>query len=480
MKGIHMDHEKGARVLSLREGGAISWRLVAVLSLIGCIACEVLFNLLPFDHNTLLMYWFYPASLLLASQLYFRQSFIQYSEIKLLFAILVWSMITVVVNFRRAQIVDSYQWFITASTAAFLCFSLPYAFEKEELGRILRLLAVAGLFAAALLSLAGLIAVFAEPIAAKFPSIFEGVGIWSGRLGLDNHPNRSAPAPALGVVFAIILAAAAKKRWQSWLFALCGLICFVPLALTVSRTAILAAGIALGFIAFLSLREALRPRMHRLLCWILCSLAALVVLVGVYQGAEWTARLSNAAIEKQEMQTVQTQQTQQAQEVQEEEVIERDLSDADSFNGRTDIWFAVVRGMLQNPELIAFGTGPVMSSEVMAPYFPEGSPVGIFHNSLVGAFVAYGAVGLLLTLLLLGFVATAALRLSFGKQNEYPLWMRFLPAVLLFTLADSMMEDFLFENLSLNIVCVWFMLAAGFVLRLTGKEKTKTAPKEIA
>ncbi len=476
-----MENGTNTRLVSLREDGAISWRLVALISLVGCIFCEVLFNLLPIDHDTLLLYWFFPAALLLASQLLFRQSIAKHIEMKLLLVMLVWSLATVVLNFYRAQIVDSYNWFAAVCTALFLCFSLPYAFEKEQLERLAKLLAKVTLIAVTLLSLVGLIAVFAEQVATKFPSIFEGIGIWEGRLGLDNHPNRSAPAPALGVIFSILVFKAEKRIWRRVLAVLCGVICFVTLALTVSRTAIIATGFAVGFITFILLREALRPRMRSLFRWSVCALAAVAVVLVIYQGALPVAMLANAAIDQQNEADVETQAIVETQEEDpsDEEIVERDLSDADSFNGRTDIWRGVLNGLIQNPKILAFGTGPAMASEVMAPYFPEGSPVGIFHNSLVGALVAFGVVGLLLILLLLVVIAVASLRLCFGKKEAYPLALRLLPAVLLYTVAESMMEDFLFSNLSLNIVCVWFMLAAGFVLRLTGKEK-KTTPKEIA
>jgi len=45
-----------------------------------------------------------------------------------------------------------------------------------------------------------------------------------------------------------------------------------------------------------------------------------------------------------------------------------------------------------------------------------------------------------------------------------------LPAMLLFTLAEGMMEDFLFAYTSLNIIWIWFMIAAGFVLRMVKRE----------
>jgi len=133
-----------------------------------------------------------------------------------------------------------------------------------------------------------------------------------------------------------------------------------------------------------------------------------------------------------------------------------------------------LNGILQNPKILVIGTGPAVASEVMSPYFPVNSPIGYFHNSLVAVLVSFGVVGLLLTLAFLALVAVAAVKLSFGKENsKAPLYMRLLPAVLLFTFAEGMMEDFLFAYQSLNVSWVWFMIAAGFVVYAVKREPAK-------
>jgi O-antigen ligase len=147
--------------------------------------------------------------------------------------------------------------------------------------------------------------------------------------------------------------------------------------------------------------------------------------------------------------------------------VARDLSDADSFNGRTDIWINVWQGLVKNPIVLAFGTGPRMASQAMAQYFPANSPIGLFHNSLLGTLVSFGVLGLLLILLFIAFVAGSAYNLSFiDIKNADTLAIRMIPALLLFTLAEGMMEDFLFSYNSINIVWLWFMISAGFVMRL--------------
>lgn len=478
---------------SVREDHVFSWRFIAVLTLMGCIAVTVLFNLLPVDHDTLTLYWFFPVSLLLASQLYFGLHFTQQFEIKLLLVFFAWGCATVVLNYGRAQLVDSYEWFATISTAIFLCFSLSYAFEKEGAMRVLKLLALVSLVAAVLLSVASLIAVYAEDIAAKAPSIFEGINIYGGRLYIDNHPNRSAPSPALGVILAGILLVDTKKTWVRVLIVLGAVVCFVPLSLTVSRTAILGAGLAVAFEVALVLRQTLKGRIHAALRVCLSLLVAAVALFAFYKGSEMVAQLSNTALAWQEAAAVTIQvapeTTSLAQESEafagpvvndtvvvepntegaapagpltEEKVITRDFSDAASFNGRTEIWLGVWNGIMENPTILLVGTGPKVASEVIAPYFPQNSPIGIFHNSLVGLLVAHGLPALVLALTFLVLAAFASIRISFGKKFDQPLAVQLLPAVLLFTVTEGMMEDFLFTSTTFNIVWIWFMIAAGF------------------
>ena len=490
--------------ISLREDHVFSWRFIAVLSLMGCIAVTVLFDLLPVDHDTLALYWYLPVSLLVLSQLYFGLRFTRHFEIKLLLMFLAWGCATVVLNYGRAQLVDSYEWFATICTVIFLCFSLPYAFEKEGATRVLKMLAVVMLIAAVLLSVVSLIAVYAKEFAAKVPSIFEGITIFGGRLNIDAHPNRSAPAPALGIILAGILLASTKKVWQRVLIVLGAVVCYVPLALTCSRTAILGAALAVAFEVALTLRYTLKGKIRTALRVCISLFVAAVVLFSFYKGSEMVAQLSNTVLARQEaaeaaalpapVATALPEQTaspaapaatepastepseQQVAPVPslgQEEVVARDFSDAATFNGRTQIWLGVWNGIQENPSILLIGTGPEKASEVMSPYFPPESPIGIFHNSLVGTLVSYGLPGLALALVFLVLVAVASLRLCFGKKSDHPLAVRLLPAVLLFTVIEGMMEDFLFTSLAFNIIWIWFMIAAGFVLRLDKPEANK-------
>ncbi len=487
---------RGAKALRLREEGVLCWRFLAVFSLAGCIAIEVLYNILPIDHDTLLLYWFYPVSLLTLSQLYVGLRYAKKREIRFLLAYFAWMCVCVVLNYGRAHLLESYTWFAATCAALFLCYSLPYAFDKDTAGHVLTVLAITTVLSASLLCAVSLIAIYAPAIAEKAPSVFEGIGFWDGRLSIDIHPNRSSPPLAAAIVLAGYLIARAKRPWQRVLWVLCALICYIPLSLTVSRTAIIAAGLAVGFEVFLALRVRLRAMTKTLQRTLLCAAAGCVALVLLYKGAELVGQANNAyfarveAAAQQEAAVQVAETAPQATEAEEAaaqpeaaaapetQVADRGLTGVDSFSGRTDIWLGVWNGLKENPRILLFGTGPAVAGNVMAPYFPEGSPVGLFHNSLMGALVSFGVVGLLLAAVFLVFTAVFAWRLSFGQMDDAEsLAVRMLPAMLLFTLAEAMMEDFLFASLSLNIVLIWFMIAAGFAARLAKREPSVDAER---
>ena len=239
--------------IPLKEKGVLSWRFLAVLTLIGCVATEILFNIMPIDHDTLLAFWFFPMSLVLLTQLYFGLRFTKHWEIRFLLVYLAWMCLTIVLNRSRAHLVAAYPWFMCTITVLFLCFSLPYAFDQKTAERVMTALAVTTVVAVVFLSIVCLLTVYTNWFAQMFPSFSEGILFDEGRLRIDNHPNRSAPAQAVAVILVGYLLARSKKRWHRVVWVICGVLCYIPLALTVSRTGIIGVGFVLGFEGYLEL-----------------------------------------------------------------------------------------------------------------------------------------------------------------------------------------------------------------------------------
>ena len=68
-------------------------------------------------------------------------------------------------------------------------------------------------------------------------------------------------------------------------------------------------------------------------------------------------------------------------------------------------------------------------------------------------------------------LAIASAKLSFTNLKDADsLGVRLMPALLLFALPETMMEAFLFVEISLNVIWVWFLFTAGFVFRMQKSE----------
>ncbi len=485
-------NKRAADPLAFCRGGVLSWRFLALLALACCAAFDAIQYLVPLDNGTPLLYVFFPASVIVFAFLAYDCRYVKYPEIRFLVFFILWMCASVVLNRSRAHIVDSYLWFASVCVTSFLCFSFPYAFSKKGAARVLTVLAITTLAAVTLLSAVGLTAVFVKDAETRAPALFSGFGIYGGRLWLDSNPNRSAPYCAAGVVLTVYLLVRLKKALPRILVSIGGAICFTALVLTDSRTAIIGACVAIGFETFLlsnvwlnraawmkKARAALRVAISALMMCL--AIAACYLGTGLvrsaydaYSAETDYAAAAGAPVEEQALTPLQ----QDADET--PDLTARDITDMESMRIRLDIWAAVLKGLAGNPKILAIGTGPAVASDLMKPYFPEGSPVGIFHNSLLGALVSFGVVGLLFALIFLVLIAVAAVRFSFGGlTNADTLAVRLLPAMLLFTVSESMMEDFLFVNGGVNTVWIWFMFSAGFVLRFLKAEPIpETEPVE--
>jgi O-antigen ligase len=370
----------------------------------------------------------------------------------------IWMILGLLFNDWRLEKAFTSYWLYCACITTFLCFSLPYAFDKATLKKALSILAVAMLVSATLLSAAALAIVFGGVQVPEAIAKIGYVGIHTdGRLWMVLHPNSIGPICGAAIILTGYLLTRTKKWLVRVLLILSAVACYSAMALTDSRTGILSTtmGVALEFFLLfnLSFSKAKRAGGRIMLSLVATLLAVSIFYFGttavrsVYNDTITTASVKSGA------------------------VVERGLEDADSFNGRTEIWKGTLKGLKENPDILLTGTTPIISGSVMAPYFPEGSPIGNFHNSFVASLVSFGIPGLAVMLAFFVMLAISAARLSFTKLlDKDSLGVRLIPAILLFAVSESMMEVFLFVEFSLNVVWIWFLFAAGFVFRMQKSE----------
>lgn len=463
----------GQTNLSLR-----SWQLPAVLAFVCCIIISVYQYYSMKYADLFLTSVLFPASVGVFALILYTRPFLKYPEVKLLGVLFVWMILGLFINDWRLEKAFSSTWLYCACITTFLCFSLPYAFDKETLKKALSILAVAMLASATLLSAAALAVVFGGVHAPEAITKIGYVGIFDdGRLWMVSHPNTVAPICGA----AIILTGYLLTRTQKWLvralLILCAIACYSTMALTDSRTGFVSTtpGVALEFFLLFNLSFA---KIKRAGGRILLSLAATALCVGVFFFGTNVVRsvynnmvVAHSAADDTAVDSSTSDNTVSDPATKTDMAVDRGLDKVESFNGRTEIWKGTLHGLKENPDILLTGTTPIISGGVMAQYFPKNSPIGNFHNSFVASLVSFGIPGLAIILAFFVMLAIQAGRLSFSELKEKSsLGARLIPAILLFAVSESMMEVFLFVEFSLNVVWIWFMFAAGFVFRMQKSE----------
>ena len=477
---------------------ALQWKNLAALAAGVTIAVSLYRYMDTLHSGAIVAYLLYPASVGFLSLLIYTRAFLRHPEVRLLGAFFVWTLLVIGLNMSRADGALSSGWFYSLCATSFLCFSLPYAFADSEQARVVSALAwVTVLLAAVLCAFAIYFAATGRVIAMR-PGIEGAFGIGDdNRLWMFCHPNAAAPICGIGVVLSVYLFFTSSKHRLRFVLLLPFLLGLVALTLTDSRAGILATTLSLGVEAFvLVCAKGFRTRKHalRMLLALALSVALMVVF---YQGTVWIRQGFNAIlstrasagaaafvpVDSAEPVAADCAVASPAPETdastqslpQSQALSSRDLSDFNNFNGRTAIWSATFHGLRENPSILLTGTTPLVAGKTMTVYFPAEAPRENFHNSYVAILVSYGLPGLLLVLALIVLLAVRSVQLFLRDLFDAKhLQARLLLSVLVFTLAESMMEQFLFVDGMPSVIWVWFMLAAGFTFCFS--RKTVAAP----
>ena len=446
-----------------------SWQLPAVIAFICCTFISVYQHYAPKYADLFLSSVLFPASVGIFALVLYTRPFLKYAEVKVMGVLFIWMILGLLFNDWRLEKAFTSYWLYCACITTFLCFSLPYAFDKATLKKVLSILAAAMLACATLLSAVALAIVFGGVTAPEAITKLGYVGIYQdGRLWMVLHPNSIGPICGAAIILTGYLLTRTKKWLVRVLLILCAVACYSAMALTDSRTAFISTAIAVALEFFLLFNLSFSKAKWKV-GRILLSLAVTLLAVGIFYFGTTVVRsvynntvVACAATESTASSTV-TAQT--------DTVVDRGLDKVDSFNGRTDIWKGTLQGLKENPDILLTGTTPIISGKVLASYFPEGSPIGNFHNSFVASLVSFGIPGFIVILAFFVMLAISSAQLSFTKLlDKDSLGARLIPAILLFAVSESMMEVFLFVEFSLNVVWIWFMFAAGFVFRMQKSE----------
>ena len=466
------------------------WKNLAAAAAAVAIAVSLYRYMDTLHSGAIVAYLLYPLSIACLALLLYTRAYARYPEVRLMGAFFGWTLIVIVLNMNRANGALSSEWFYTLCAACFLCFSLPYAFEASEQKRVLTFLAIGTVLLCAMFCAFAVSYVMAGRVIDAHIGVEGALGIGSdGRLWMFCYPNAAAPICGIGLVLSAYLfflpSANSLRKWSRFLLILPFLICTVALSLTDSRAGILSSAAALGAIVFFAVCASSLFQRKRLYRALFALVLALVVMVTFYKGSAWIRQGCNAYYSTKQLETSApapapsieaaapaadaaaslTENVAPAADTTTptQAVSSRDLSDLSNFNGRTAIWAATFRGLKANPSVLFTGTTPMVAGKMMTVYFPPEAPAENFHNSFVAILVSFGIPGLLLILALLVLLAVRGIQaIVRGLFDVKSLHVRLVLSILIFTLAESMMEQFLFVDGMPSVVWIWFMLAAGF------------------
>lgn len=453
--------------------GLLHWKHIAAVAAAIAIAVSFYRYMDTLHSGAIVAYLLYPVSIGCLALLLYTRAYSRYPEVRLFGAFFAWVLVVIGLNMSRADGALASGWFYSLCATSFLCFSLPYAFESAEQPRAVSFLAWVTVLLGGAFSALALYFVATGRVIEMRPGIEGALGIGAdNRLWMFCHPNAAAPICGIGVVLSLYLFFTSRYKRLRYVLLIPFVLSMFSLALTDSRAGILATTLALGIEVFFVLSGKYFRASKKLLRALFSLVLTAACMALFYQSNVWVRQGYNTLVSRVEAETTLVTETVELAPADNEsapaqapstEISSRDLSDFGNFNGRTAIWSATLKGLVENPSILFTGTTPLNAGQTMTPYFPKDAPYGNFHNSFVAALVSFGLPGLLLILAFIVYLFVRSLRLiARSLFDERLLPARLLTSILVFTLGESMMEQFLFVDGMPSVVWVWFLLAAGF------------------
>lgn len=301
---------------------------------------------------------------------------------------------------------------------------------------------------------------------------------YDDRLALFMHPNYAGAVCALSLLLAIYLFLSSKKVAAKVLFALSGIITYVALAMSDSRTSMIAAAVAIGLLGFLVGRMALQKK-RAWLGWVagvacfLALTAGCYFLYGAVDDGMRSLRAGGMAVAEDTVFGEEEGAETPAAETGSADNGRSVLQDLQTINGRTYIWDAARDALRAEPQLLLRGALYEHSMAAVLPYLQSGLPFSHMHNSFLQTLVSVGLPGFLLLLAALCCFVRHSIRLFFYPGDQ-SLASRFLPSILVACVIIAMMEAMFFmtDQWLYNAV---FFLVAGLVVCLSEAHFAKGA-----
>jgi len=294
-------------------------------------------------------------------------------------------------------------------------------------------------------------------------------GSWRLQI-LGQNPNYSAVLLTLAFYLTLyLLVRYWKKRWIApAIVAMIG--CYWALALTDSRTSIIAFVLCFAYAAAV-LASRIRISAKSLKALVIVAAAVLGLLIS-YKGMSASVNLmSKITVAIHQTQSEDIQGEEQAQDAEDFQLVEaRDINlEGSNMSGRNRIYGAVLPVLRQNPKILLLGQ---MDASLMAK-ITEHIEIEYLHmhNSFLQVLMLLGIPGLLFALWLSLRLALVTVKLLFGKSAVED---KLLPLIPVSLLVVSLAESMVFVpwmSMSWSFVNFLFLMVSGYLLETGDRMK---------
>ncbi|MDY4755752.1 MAG: O-antigen ligase family protein [Candidatus Faecousia sp.] len=297
------------------------------------------------------------------------------------------------------------------------------------------------------------------------PEGYRASVLWDGARLLEMfHPTNCSALLLISIGLCLGLCLKTNKRWLQGVLIVWILIQFGVQTLTNGRTGTVFTCLLIGAALFCGIRKTGWKRAP------LALAAGIVVMAVLFLGSQKLFSAHQKQMTQSVQQTQSAEESGQAQEqVQQPQQINAQrsfLQDMFSFNGRTAIWKAAVKGLAENPKIMVCGTDNV--AEVLAPNMTFNALHT--HNPFLEVIYVLGIPGLVLALLITVLAFRGAFIILWRNTD---LWKSAVALSVLCLFGCGLLEPYLFvAKNNQHYLSIFFLTGVGYLHQwTTGKQK---------
>lgn len=451
-----------------RPGWQVLLALLAGLCVVVSLSIYYLSNLSGLVYQMLIA----PLAFMGAGLVLFASDACRHGAGKLLMGVFLWVFLSIVLNEKfYGSMLDNRSYIDSLAIQLFVCFPLGYVLAGGQRQRFLTGLMRLSIFLVACACIIGLYAAFTGQYWEPWANMNYGIGIYPKmdgdgslhRLTILCHSNSVGIIAGLTLLISLYRVIVSRHFIEKLLCGLAGVCLYLAVALSVSRTAMLAVSAGAGLFALRWMLIKLKGVKKRAAVSLSILGAAAVILVCFFLFTPVT-RISNSIISSapSDYSPASSQQTDSASAPAEEEsaIMQRPMIDPGLFSGRPYIWKTAISTFGSNPRLWLFGYSPSEVGNQVGPLINIWTTQ--MHSSFVQVLIASGLPALLAFLGFLVLLMISCLRQYFRLSAEDG-GAGYLPAILFPICLFAFMESFLIIYPDPYFAGLWFFVLAGYL-----------------